>query len=71
MDTVRVMHDREGQTLAIWFGDSTLEVTASPTDDGVVVMKDATGRVIGVEILGFTGRPTSAILKHAGAKAEI
>jgi hypothetical protein len=65
MDTVRVIHDREGQTLTVWFGDPMRETVASTDDDGgVVIMKDADGRAIGVEVLGYTGRPERVALER-------
>ena len=63
MDTVRVIHDRAGQTLTVWFGDPTRESVSSVDDAGVVVMKDEEGRVIGVEILSYTGQPRAVALE--------
>ena len=40
MDTVRVIHDREGQTLTVWFGKPSSEVSSSDNEHGVIVMKD-------------------------------
>lgn len=51
--TVRVFHDREGGTLTIWVGMPKDEVTCTETNAEVVLMKDAEGRVIGIEILGM------------------
>ena len=67
MDTVRVIHDREGQTLTVWFGDPARESVSSVDDAGVVVMKDEDGRVIGVEVLSYTGQPQAVALEVAGA----
>lgn len=71
MDTVRVIHDREGETLTLWFGDPATEASSVANDSGVVTMKDSTGRVIGVEILGFKGRPSRAALEIGKTKARI
>ena len=68
METVKVIHDREGETLMVWFGDPGSETTGEPTDDGVVVMKDADGRVIGVEVLQFAGQPQGASFEALGRK---
>jgi uncharacterized protein YuzE len=53
MDKIRVIHDTVGHTLTIWVGDPQSEHVAEETADEVVVMKDAQGRVIGVEVLHY------------------
>ena len=63
METVRVIHDREGRTLTIWFGEPTREASSGATDDGVIVMKDDNGRVIGIEVLSFAGDPRAVALE--------
>lgn len=69
METVRVIHDREGRTLTIWFGEPTREVASGQTEDGVIVMKDDAGRVIGVEVLSFTGDPRAVALELSDARS--
>jgi hypothetical protein len=54
MAEVRVFHDREGQTLTVWFTDPSLEYVSEETGDEVVLMKDRSGRVIGFEKLNFS-----------------
>jgi len=54
MAQVKIFHDREGQTLTVWFTDPSLEHVAEETGDEVVLMKDRTGRVIGFEKLNFS-----------------
>jgi uncharacterized protein YuzE len=53
MAEVKVFHDREGQTLTVWFTDPKQEFVAEETGDEVVLMKDRSGRVIGFEKLNF------------------
>ena len=53
MAEVKIFHDREGQTLMVWFTDPSLEHVAEETGDEVVLMKDRSGRVIGFEKLNF------------------
>jgi uncharacterized protein YuzE len=53
MDAIRVIHDTEGHTLTIWLDDPAKESVCEETSDEVVVMKDAGGNVIGVEILHY------------------
>jgi hypothetical protein len=53
MDPVRVFYDHEGNTLTVWFDDSRLEAVAEERGDGIILMKDDRGRVIGFEKLNF------------------
>ena len=70
MDTVRVIHDRKGATLTVWFGDSAQEAVSSMNDDGVLVMRDGNGRVLGVEVMGYHGRPGAVALELSGVKTD-
>lgn len=54
MAEVRVLYDREGRTLTVWFSDRRREHVCEETGDEVVLMKDSTGRVIGFEKLNFS-----------------
>ncbi len=54
MARVKVYYDRQGNTLTVWFDDPQLEYVCEETGDEVVLMKDASGRVIGFEKLNFT-----------------
>ena len=54
MAEVKVLYDREGHTLTVWFTDSSREYVCEETGEEVVLMKDATGRVIGFEKLNFS-----------------
>ena len=53
MAEVRVLYDREGQTLTVWFADSKQEYVCEETGEEVILMKDARGQVIGFEKLNF------------------
>ncbi len=50
---VKVIHDRTGNTLTVWFGDPSEEFICSETGEDVVLMRDINRRVIGFELLGF------------------
>ncbi|MBI4471133.1 MAG: DUF2283 domain-containing protein [Acidobacteria bacterium] len=54
MAEVRVLYDREGQTLTVWFADAEQEYVCEETGDEVILMKDVAGRVIGFEKLNFS-----------------
>jgi hypothetical protein len=54
MAEVTVFHDRDGQTLTVWFTDRSQEHVCEETGDEVILMKDLKGRVIGFEKLNFS-----------------
>ena len=68
MAAITLIHDTFGETLTIWFDDPNLEAVSRETTDEVIHMKDATGRVIGVEVLHYRpSGPTSSVrLKTVG-----
>ena len=49
----KVLYDRAGNTLTVWFGDPQDEYVCEETGDEVVLMKDKAGHVIGFERLNF------------------
>jgi len=57
MAEVKVLYDREGRTLTVWFTDRSREYVCEETGDEVVLMKDESGRVIGFEKLNFSSDP--------------
>ena len=54
MDKVRIYYDAFGRTITVWFDDPQREEVSEETDDDTVLMKDASGRVIGFEKLNVT-----------------
>jgi hypothetical protein len=54
MAEVKVFFDREGKTLTVWFTDRSKEYVCEETGEEVVLMKDASGHVIGCEKLNFS-----------------
>ena len=54
MAELSVLYDREGRTLTVWFSDRREEHVCEETGEEVVLMKDATGHVIGFEKLNFS-----------------
>ncbi len=54
MAEVKILYDREGNTLTVWFTDARQEYVCEETGDEVILMKDAAGRVIGFEKLNFS-----------------
>ena len=53
MEKVKVFYDREGNTLTVWFGDSSQEYICEETGDEVILMKDKSGNVLGFEKLNY------------------
>ena len=51
MEKVTVFFDREGNSLSVWFDDPQKEHICEESDDGLVLIKDRLGRVIGFERL--------------------
>lgn len=61
MAQIKVYFDREGNTLAVWFGDPTDEYVTEETGEEIVLMKDRDGKVIGFEKLNFTAHTADAV----------
>ena len=61
MAEVKVFYDREGQTLTVWFTERSREYVCEETGEEVVLMKDATGRVVGFEKLNFSIPSTDSL----------
>ena len=53
MAELKILYDREGKTLTVWFTDPSREHVCEETGAEVVLMKDASGLVIGFEKLSF------------------
>lgn len=54
MAEVKVLYDREGKTLTVWFTDARDEYVCEETGDEIVLIKDSSGHVIGFEKLNFS-----------------
>ncbi|MEZ4701143.1 MAG: DUF2283 domain-containing protein [Rhodothermales bacterium] len=53
MAEITVFYDKVGQTLTVWFADRSREVISEETGHEIVLMKDRSGNVIGLEKLNF------------------
>ncbi|MDX2130045.1 MAG: DUF2283 domain-containing protein [Chloroherpetonaceae bacterium] len=53
MKKLKVIHDKEGNTLTVWFGDPAVEYSCDETDDDTILMKDKEGHIIGIEKLNY------------------
>ncbi len=63
MDKLLIHWDIEGNTLNVWFDDPKLEHSCQETGDEIVLSKNASGMVIGFEVLNYQARqfPLSAV----------
>lgn len=62
MADVRVVHDREGQTLTVWFSDPSAEFVCEETGRGIVLIRARSGQVIRVEKRHFSVPPSDSVL---------
>lgn len=53
MEQVKVIHDKEGNTLTVWFSNPKNEYVSEETAEEVILMKNKDGKVIGFEKLNF------------------
>lgn len=53
MDKIKVIHDATGHTLTVRLDDPGKEHICEETTEEAVLMKDASGRVIGFELLHY------------------
>ena len=53
MKPIRVLFDRAGNTLNVWFDDPQKEHTAEETAEEVVLVRDKNGKLIGFEVLNY------------------
>ena len=53
MEQVKVVHDKQGNTLTVWFSNPKDEYVSEETGEEVILMKNKEGRVIGFEKLNL------------------
>jgi uncharacterized protein YuzE len=53
MGKAKIVFNKEGNTLDIWFGNPKKEAISEETSEEMILKKDRKGRIIGVEILNF------------------
>ena len=54
MAAVKILYDKIGNTLTVWFDDPAKEHVSEETGEEIVLMKDSAGHVIGFEKLNFS-----------------
>ncbi len=65
-----IIHNKEMETLDIWFDDPERECICEEVGDGIILKKDKDEKVIGIEVLYFTKEDTPIEFK-ALSKAVI
>lgn len=53
MEKIKVIKDTVGGTLTVWFGNPEEEYICEETGDGIILMKDKSGKTIGFEYLYY------------------
>lgn len=53
MKPIKVLFDRTGNTLNVWFDDPQKEHISEETSDEVILVKDKDGKLIGFEVLNY------------------
>ncbi len=53
MEKIKVIYDRKGNTLNVWFDDPQKEYSCEETGEEIILVKDKNGKVIGFEKLNF------------------
>lgn len=56
MEKIKVIYDRKGNTLNVWFDDPEKEYPCEETGEEVILVKDKNGKVIGFEKLNLLGK---------------
>jgi Protein of unknown function (DUF2283) len=59
MAQIKVIHDPVGETLTVYWGDPEQEEVCEEVGQGIILIKDAQGEVIGFERLYFKSTQTS------------
>ena len=53
MNPIKVLFDRTGNTLNVWFDDPQKEHVSEETSEEVILVKDKDGKLIGFEVLNY------------------
>ena len=64
-----VIHNKEMETLDIWFDNPKKEFVCEEIGGGIILKKDDNNRVIGIEVLYFTKEDVPLEFKALSAKA--
>lgn len=65
-----LIHNKEMETLDIWFDDPKKEVICEEIGEGIILKKDKNNIVIGIEVLYFSREDVPLEFKALSAKVE-
>lgn len=71
MKPIRVLFDKVGNTLNVWFDDPKKEFICEETSEEIVLVKNKAGKVIGFEVLNYLSARESRNLKKLPVEAGI
>lgn len=71
MKPIKVIFDKVGNTLNVWFDDPKKEHISEETSEEIVLVKDKAGKVIGFEVLNYLSARESKSLKKLAVEAAI
>ena len=71
MKPIKVIFDRAGNTLNVWFDDPKKEFVSEETAEEIVLVKDRAGNVIGFEVLNYLSARESKSIKKLPVEAGI
>jgi len=71
MEKIRILYDKQGNTLNVWFDDPEKEYICEETSEEVILVKDKMGRVIGFERLNFLAPEAQVGLDKLAVEASV
>lgn len=71
METIKIVYDKVGNTLNVWFADPEKEAYCEETSDEIIFSKDDQGKVIGVEVLDFLPAGASADVLQIPVESKV
>jgi hypothetical protein len=71
MEKIRILYEKQGNTLIVWFDDPAKEYICEETSEEVILVKDKMGKVIGFERLNFLAPEAQAHLDKLAVEATI
>ena len=71
MKPIRVIFDKVGNTLNVWFDDPKKEFVCEETSEEIVLVKNKAGKVIGFEVLNYLSARESRNIKKLPVEVAI
>ncbi len=71
MRPIKILFDKAGNTLNVWFDDPKKEHVSEETSEEIVLVKDRAGKVIGLEVLNYLSTRESKSIRKLRVEAAI